>query len=1282
MLVESYLKSQIIMKRILFLYLFLFVSLIGYTQDFQPGPQAQNLIEHKNVMVDYSTGVLHYTVPIYSLKSGNYELPISLDYIGRGVKYYDRRGMLGLNWTLNIGGVVTRTVRGGIADEEHNYGYLWTADNSIPLKDDCKNVSLRKRDGESDIFTAVFNGKSINFIIRADEQQHIYAEPLELTNVRIICEGSSNFIEGWSIIDENGDHYIYRQQEWSLNARREDVSTLSGIACSEYISAWHLTKIIPCNSAPIEFLYKKNIEINSLDGQDQWSTINKAAIGKPSKMKYEYGSPVIEYPFDFDKYIDEYRMYIDEARSYLIGHSFDLQVKEAGEKATFFYNYGMYASNTLDYKLSNELSRNFRIIGLLGDIEGAMAASEDLLRTLQNLENSINHFATTHEQLMAATFIASAKQVVVKCMHEKRNINKKEIKGGSGYDVYSPILAMIVTPERIIEFGYKNGGKNDNILTSITVCDWFKDPISIVSLDCLSRSLDEISFLDKNGTKISNILFDYYVPSPSLKQEDLIPDFWGDFQVSSTVEGKYGEIAALYSLKNISLPDGGNIEIAYERNQVGSGSIGTVHGGIRLKFLAFTDGMSSAKDTISYDYPLPGRSVYDSFSNSETVRYAGFSDKIVYDQIRTKGYAFLNLGNNGIYYPYVQENIHKKGINTYLYQVPGKTSEGIYGFWLNGLLLGKAMYDEQGNLKQMTKYIYGMEIDEYPGVYSEVIRDHFVNDARLSYNCSLPQMQASDYYMDGESLKYFYEKQSNDYIDGAELYRINIQPRLNPTLPPMDYRLCYGGKVLLRKELDYKFEGDKTAKASYNDFFIPLKESPFHKIEYYYDNVRSAFPTRIAKTGADGNVYTTVYKRVVDMSLGIDSVIDEMKRKNILSPIVKKLNLSNDQLLTETIWRYCIDKQSDSCLFAPIEQLVYIPESTVVYSVNNEDISLFTYGESNYEKVTLYKYVHNKVSYLPIEEDACTKGKSYAYDDYGHLLLDCQGVGASATDKYKMPRNKLDNASYAKLVYEEFYKFFSINQQLDILAADSDIFFKYCHSDRYKSIILFITETLKASMNPNLGLLVDLQFNIKYNQLLDEFEQQYNAFLEAHPQYTNWKIPNALSVLRSVVTSPEYADVPFAKYMYQLEYKTNSPYNTKYSIRLTTIPGSKRLKLYVLDGSRSISCQVSHAGGRTNYIPSECNSSSMLKVFDLDLSAYEDITAVDIPSSGVYMTLVPEGSSFKATSYNFDGTIYARFDETMNLELYSYDSAGRVIQTKDQYGNILKEYKYNQVINE
>ena len=86
------------------------------------------------------------------------------------------------------------------------------------------------------------------------------------------------------------------------------------------------------------------------------------------------------------------------------------------------------------------------------------------------------------------------------------------------------------------------------------------------------------------------------------------------------------------------------------------------------------------KIQISYDYPLPGRSVYDSFSNSETVRYAGFSDKIVYDQIRTKGYAFLNLGNNGIYYPYVQENIHKKGINTYLYQVLEKRVKAFMDF--------------------------------------------------------------------------------------------------------------------------------------------------------------------------------------------------------------------------------------------------------------------------------------------------------------------------------------------------------------------------------------------------------------------------------------------------------------------------------------------------------------------------------------------------------------------------------------------------------------------------
>ena len=113
-------------RKTIYIIIFLLVTISGKAQDFNPGPEAQNLTERKNVTVDYATGLFHYTVPLYQLKSGDYELPISLDYIAKGVKVSDPEGLIGQNWTLNVGGIVTRTIRGGFADEKSGYGYLWT----------------------------------------------------------------------------------------------------------------------------------------------------------------------------------------------------------------------------------------------------------------------------------------------------------------------------------------------------------------------------------------------------------------------------------------------------------------------------------------------------------------------------------------------------------------------------------------------------------------------------------------------------------------------------------------------------------------------------------------------------------------------------------------------------------------------------------------------------------------------------------------------------------------------------------------------------------------------------------------------------------------------------------------------------------------------------------------------------------------------------------------------------------------------------------------------------
>ena len=46
-----------------------------------------------------------------------------------------------------------------------------------------------------------------------NEKRQIYALPLGQTDVRIECEGTSTEITGWTITDNNGDRYIYRQRE-------------------------------------------------------------------------------------------------------------------------------------------------------------------------------------------------------------------------------------------------------------------------------------------------------------------------------------------------------------------------------------------------------------------------------------------------------------------------------------------------------------------------------------------------------------------------------------------------------------------------------------------------------------------------------------------------------------------------------------------------------------------------------------------------------------------------------------------------------------------------------------------------------------------------------------------------------------------------------------------------------------------------------------------------------------------------------------------------------------
>src|ERR1700761_2749185 len=75
-----------------------------------PSPATQNFMRYGEIPVDYSTGVPNISVPLYTMKSRQLSLPISISYHGSGIKVQDKASAIGLGWVLNAGGMVTETV--------------------------------------------------------------------------------------------------------------------------------------------------------------------------------------------------------------------------------------------------------------------------------------------------------------------------------------------------------------------------------------------------------------------------------------------------------------------------------------------------------------------------------------------------------------------------------------------------------------------------------------------------------------------------------------------------------------------------------------------------------------------------------------------------------------------------------------------------------------------------------------------------------------------------------------------------------------------------------------------------------------------------------------------------------------------------------------------------------------------------------------------------------------------------------------------------------------------
>jgi len=259
-----------------------------------PSPEVRAITRYGDYPVGYSTGIPDISVPLYSIKSGSINLPISMKFHPSGRRPEDREGILGFGWTLDCGGIVTRTRR-GLCDDNLIYKFLpydSLKSNDVHCNDMGEmepyrnfntakifwNLASSKKasynqvafyDSQYDIFSYVLPSSSgkfllIDTVIQGVSSQMPFTIPYRAIKVKINSYQSVsgiNFIKQLILTDIDGTEYYFGKSLINENVYMEtsnnedfnygddDLSTHVKEEEPYHISAWNMTGIISANKA-------------------------------------------------------------------------------------------------------------------------------------------------------------------------------------------------------------------------------------------------------------------------------------------------------------------------------------------------------------------------------------------------------------------------------------------------------------------------------------------------------------------------------------------------------------------------------------------------------------------------------------------------------------------------------------------------------------------------------------------------------------------------------------------------------------------------------------------------------------------------------------------------------------------------------------------------------------------------------------------------------------------------------------------------------------------------
>ncbi len=264
-----------------------------------PSPTASALAAYGEIPTSLHTGMPSVTIPLSGIKGRKLSVPLSLSYQGGGYQVDALSSWVGLGWSLNAGGVVTRTVQ-GIEDDRTGVGY-WsiavpedlntggqpaTAQEALAIEDYYQylNKAAKKTwDSQPDQFNFNFAGYTGRFFVE-NNNGTLIPRLIPHQDIRITLQIDQGALSTLTLTTPNGTIYTFGGVGTNGVKAVEKTKTNNPNRCGRnydlpVITSWYLSSIQSVDKEDqIDFVYAEN-------AISYTSSINEQA----SKKQYPIG---------------------------------------------------------------------------------------------------------------------------------------------------------------------------------------------------------------------------------------------------------------------------------------------------------------------------------------------------------------------------------------------------------------------------------------------------------------------------------------------------------------------------------------------------------------------------------------------------------------------------------------------------------------------------------------------------------------------------------------------------------------------------------------------------------------------------------------------------------------------------------------------------------------------------------------------------------------------------------------------------------------------------------